>query len=221
MESIAVNRALAKTVRPLLRSAGFDTFTQRTAWRHSPDKIDVVNFQSFNAHQADLMGCTTYSFSVNLGSYFLFMPHIHSPKLKDGRLCPQEYECHFRGSLHRRFEQRELARKDTWFIDEAGKYLDQALTDVCSQIEAVALPWFARNDDANEVLEVLLNVCEDESFTLWGFGRNPSPIRSLMTGYAALKTGDSELARTSLRAAKESGCFNTAPIGDVLAKLDS
>jgi hypothetical protein len=42
---------------------------------------------------------------------------------------------------------------------------------------------------------------------LWGFGRNPSPIRHYFTGYLALKLGRREMARQHLTEALASGCF--------------
>ena len=77
--------------------------SQPYCWRHHHDRIDVVNFQSFNSYQAAVIGCTTYSFGVNLGCYLLSIPYpiwaVHI-KGKSGQLLPDESQCHIRGRFH-------------------------------------------------------------------------------------------------------------------------
>jgi len=71
--------------------------------------------------------------------------------------------------------------REVWFIDPVGRYLEKALHDVRMAIARDGVPWFARLADPNEALRVLLE--EDEHMgELWGFGRNPSPIRNYLTG---------------------------------------
>jgi hypothetical protein len=41
---------------PVLRTAGFDSFSSRTAWRYADAAVDVVTFQSFSASIADAVG---------------------------------------------------------------------------------------------------------------------------------------------------------------------
>jgi hypothetical protein len=90
-------------------------------------------------------------------------------------------------------------------VDAEGKNLGWCMQDVLHRIpDAVA--WFARLGDKNEVLRILQEEKED-LFELWGFGNNPSPIRSYLSGYVALSIGDTELARAELQAAVESNCF--------------
>jgi hypothetical protein len=193
MDSKVVNKAIAKEIRPFLESVGFSGFLPRTSWRYHEDRIDVINFQSFNSYLAASVGCTTYSFSVNLGCYLLCIPDQFPIKEKGGHKRPEEYHCHFRGRLTRSFLQKELERTDTWFIDGEARYLPQAISDVREQIAEVALPWFTRFADLREVLRILQFEDEDMT-TLWGFGRNPSPIRSLMTGCVARALGDENRA---------------------------
>jgi hypothetical protein len=63
----AVTRAIRRDVWPVMRTVGFDSFTGRTTWRYIGAAVDVVNFQSFSASNADAVGCTPFSFSLNLG----------------------------------------------------------------------------------------------------------------------------------------------------------
>jgi hypothetical protein len=100
-----VTREIRRVVWPVLRSEGFEAFTGRSAWRHAGTAVDVVNFQSFSASIADGVGCTPYSFSVNLG---VWRPDDVPPSLKPdaaGRPRPQEWECGRRMRLSKTIPQ--------------------------------------------------------------------------------------------------------------------
>lgn len=206
MDSKVVNKAIRQSVRPLLKELGFSRFTPRTAWRYTEGRVEVLNFQSFNSYLAESIGATTYSFSVNLGCLLLEVPST-GIKVKDGFLMPQEYECHLRGRLSRGFRQRELKRRDTWYIDPDGRYLERAMQDVATAIQRDAEPWFAQLRDSGQVLDLLLSA-DEKVCELWGFGANPSPNRSYLTGYVARALGQQELARDKLTEALESGCYD-------------
>ena len=201
MDSKAVNKGIKAEVWPLLRDAGFSGFSSRTAWRHRQRQVDVVNFQSFNSYNASVLGCTTYSFSVNLGCYLLEVPEsFPSVKEKGGTPLPEEYQCHFRGRLAKQLRQPEFPDKHIWFVDAEGAYIQAALHDVRMTMSRDALPWFDRLSDRGEVLRILR---EDEEIMshLWGFGRQGSPVRQYLTGYVALAAGRHDIARESLQAA--------------------
>lgn len=209
MDSRVVNSQIKRRIWPLLREAGFGTFTSRTAWRHIDDRIDVVNFRSFNSYNAEVAGCTTYSFSVYLGCFMPAIPLDYEPskmKKKGSLLLPQEYECHFRGRLTRSFKQPELKQRSIWYIDPDEKYLGSALIDVADQIPSNVLGWFGSFSDPEYPLRVLLGSDEDMD-KLWGFGRNPSPVRHYFTGYVALQMNNLPLAKSHLSLALASGCF--------------
>lgn len=53
--------AIRVEVRPLLIAAGFVRSTDRTYWRYHVDRVDVINFQSFNSYNAAALGITTVS----------------------------------------------------------------------------------------------------------------------------------------------------------------
>lgn len=96
---------------PALRDDGFAAFSGRTAWRNVDDAIDVVNFQSFSASLADAIGCTTFSFAVNLG---VWLPAdawegLEPKRDAAGRLRPAEYQC----EPHRRELTKSLTQP--WF----------------------------------------------------------------------------------------------------------
>jgi hypothetical protein len=205
MDSKAVSKEIRAKIWPLLRAAGFSRFTTRTAWRYSNNKIDVVNFQSFNAYHAEIMGVTTFSFSVNLGSFLTYVPPTWPLKLEDGHVMPSEAQCQFRQRLKRNIAQPDINDAGLWSVDKQGWNLVGCVQDVAEQVPG-ALAWFARLADKSEVLSILLNQ-EQDMTGLWGFGRRPSPIRSYLTGYSALAVGNQELARVKLREAVQSNCF--------------
>lgn len=211
MDSKIVNSQIKRRIWPHLKQAGFDVFTARTAWRHHVNRIDVLNFQSFNSYNAGVIGCTTYSFAVNLGCYLKSIPPQFEPdriKNRAGDLLPQEFNCHFRGRLSRTFKQPELKERDIWYIDEGERYLGRAMTDIEGLLPSTALPWFERFADERFALEVLLNA-DEEMGELWGFGRNPSPVRHYFTGYVALGAKEIEMADRHLTLALASGCFKS------------
>jgi hypothetical protein len=205
MDSKAVNKEIRGQIWPLLKDIGFSVFTPRTALRYCDDKIDVLNFQSFNSYNASVMGVTTFSFCVNLGSFLNYVPHWSPPKVKDGLPNPSESECHFRGRLTRRVASRGKAHGDVWNLDEQGRNLLWCIQDVTEQLPEAAA-WFDHLTDKSEVLNILLNQDEDMK-GLFGFGRNPSPIRSYLTGYVALAVGNQDLAEEKLGEAVQSNCF--------------
>lgn len=133
---------------------GFSRFSGRDAWRISPAKIDVVNFQSFAPWLADRLGCTTFSFGVNVGCFFpAVLPSTLFPPTGD-RL-PKESECHFRGELLRTLHQPEWSRLDVWYIDPDGIYLEPALQDAAEVLMSKGMSWFARLEDRQELLRIL------------------------------------------------------------------
>lgn len=191
----------------MLKSAGFGRTSARTAWRYHSNRIDLVNFQSFNAYNSDVLGITTFSFCVNLGCFLTDIPPQYPVKKKDGDPIPKESEAHFRARLQRNFFQLGNKHHDVWLIDKAGKALDKCIADVIDQLRIYALPWFDQFADRREILRILQDEPED-MHRLWGFGANPSPLRSYLIGYVALRVGDQEMAKRSLDAAAKSGCFN-------------
>jgi hypothetical protein len=206
MDSKAVNKEIRRVVWPLLKTYGFSKASARTAWRHGNQKIDVVHFQSFNSYNADVMGVTTFSFAVHLGAYLRYVPPKWPPKkIKDGVPYPAEYECQFRGALHRTISQPKNAHPHVWFVDTDGRNFSWCVNDVVQKIPD-ALTWFERLESKTSVLRILLEERE-QMWGLWGFGNNPSPNRSYLLGYVAMQLGDDALADREFSNAVASGCF--------------
>ena len=152
------------------------------------------------------MGCTTYSFAVNLACFFSHIPHIYpeSVETKNGKLLPREYQGHFRRHLQKSIVQPELKRPAIWFIQENGGYLREVIDDAKSAIVSKGLPWFDRFNDLEEVMRVLLVDGEKDAS---GIGTKVSPIRNYLIGYSALALNNTSAATEHLQLALESGCF--------------
>jgi hypothetical protein len=206
VNSSVVNKEIKSVIRPLLQDAGFTQFTTRTAWRYPGEKIDVVNFQSFNSYLANSVGCTTYSFCVRLGCSFDAIPRSERVKSKDGLFRTEEYECHFRLTLQKTIRQPNLKRTDVWYVDPSGQNLKVVIEDAKRAILEKGLRWFNRFTDLNEVLRTLQKDSESNEGT-WGFGTKTSPMRHFMTGYVAKSLGKTQLAFEHIQRALLSGRF--------------
>jgi len=106
VDSRDVTREIRRIVWPALRESEFDSFTGRTAWRYNDAAVDVVNFQSFSASLADSVGCTPFSFSLNLGVWIAGENEVRVLKPdKQGRPRPAEWECTKRTRLAKSVQQ--------------------------------------------------------------------------------------------------------------------
>ena len=209
MDSKVVSKEIRGRVWPVLKENGFARFTTRSAWRYSASTIDVLNFQSFNSYHASVMRVTPFSFAVNLGSFLTYVPPELPPEPTDGHLTPSEPECHFRGSLAPTIKQAREAPRGVWSVEKKGKNLAGCIEDVVQQLPQ-AMAWFGRLADKREVLRILREDGEDMT-ALWGFGRNPSPLRSRLTGYVALELKCHDLAVEKLGEAAASDLFADLP----------
>lgn len=154
----AVGRALRDRLRPVLKSAGFDQFTDRQAWRRSEYTIDHVTFRSFSAYIADGVGCTTYSFAAEVGVFYLcFDP---------GKERPKDYELTFKAVLGKTLRQPlfhpygspELTdRPDVWFVTPDGENLRDCVHDAVGRIESQGLPFIETFMDPRRAFDALLN----------------------------------------------------------------
>ena len=209
MDSKVVNKYIREIIRPELKAIGFSKFTSRNSWRYRENIIDVINFQSFNSYNADVMGVTTYSFCVNLGSFHKDIPIQHQPiKVKADLLYPEEYQCQFRGGLNRTISQREIDRTDIWYINSNGRNVESCVLDAKQQILTKGINWFSYLEKKETLREILLNQPESMG-ELWGFGNNPSPNRSYLLGYVELLLGNESEAKKHFEKVIESGCYKT------------
>ncbi|RLD55337.1 MAG: hypothetical protein DRJ01_16790 [Bacteroidetes bacterium] len=193
MDSKVVNKAIISIIRPILKENGFDKFSGRTYWRYHSDRIDILNFQSFNSYNADVLGCTTFSFSVNLSVYLTYVPEQTNLKEKDGKIRPDEAQGHFRSGIKKGIKQPEFPRKDIWFIDNKGENITTAITDCKNQIQQIGLDWFKKFDTRDKIFKILTKDQIDMDGT-WGFGNFDSTSRNELIAYVAFELGQTELA---------------------------
>lgn len=151
-----VGKALSESVRPLLRSVGFRRFAGRSAWRDSEYTVDLVNFRSFTRYIADGVGCTTYSFTGDVGVFYrCFGPDQDRPK---------DYELTFRATLGKTLSQpifrpygrsETTDRPDVWFVTDDGRTLAECIADALGCLEAQGLPFLDRFKQPQHAFESL------------------------------------------------------------------
>lgn len=144
-----VNAEIKRKVWPALRAAGFGKTNARNAWRNATDTIAVVNFQSFNSYHAAGLGCTSFSFCVNLGVYYLCVHKTPWASKWPDRygvppIEPAEYCCHARLHLEKLLFQPEFPRLDIWYVRLDGSNLDAVIDDARRVILDVGLPWLEK-----------------------------------------------------------------------------
>lgn len=208
-----VSDRIKAVVRPRLRQLGFESHAARRAWRHAKATIDVVNFRSPSAYNADVMGCTTLSFQVELGCFVRAVP----PHPTTGyvfpstpRPKPTELVCPFRLALSRGIEQPECEAIGIWYVDPKARNIDTVLADALAQIERVGLPMLEPLRDPVEALRVIEHDDEVMHGGLWGFGNHGSSVRNWNIGYMALAAHRPDVAERAFSALLAADGFDEA-----------
>lgn len=161
MDSKVVNRQIKQLVWPMLREGGFSRFDARNAWRSNARAVEVVNFQSFNSRMADSLGCTSFSFALNLGVYYLDVHGV--PWIADWPAewiirpqRPEEARCQARYHLNKSISQAEFPRNSIWYVKRDGSNVVDAVTDAAKVIRDVGLPWLFKFRDPIYALKEFL-----------------------------------------------------------------
>jgi hypothetical protein len=164
MDSKAINKLIRSEVWPILREHGFSVFDPRSAFAYKAPFINVVSFQSFNSYNAEVLGCTTYSFTPRLGVYLIGSPGEHRVKRdKDGRLQPFEYQCSFRSPLRKRSPVDGFARDEIFYIDPDGGTTAHCFQELKYLFSEVAPLWFKANCDLDAILSRMRHAEESSS----------------------------------------------------------
>jgi hypothetical protein len=154
VNSLVVNKLIRSEVWPILRAQGFSKFNSRNAWRYRGPWIDVVNFQSFNAYLAEGLGCTTFSFKVNLAVFVTGAEQDDwIPRDAAGRLLPQEYHCFFRAYLEKRTAVDGFKRLNIFHIDSQGNTTAAAFGEAQALLRESAPRWFGAFENLGATID--------------------------------------------------------------------
>ncbi len=197
MNSKEVTKQINSKIRPVLKENGFENFTGRTYWRYRPDRIDILNFQSFNSYHSEVMGCTTFSYSVNLSVFLDYIPGKIHVKEKNGLKRPNDAEGSFRKQLKKGLLQTELKTQKIWYVDDEGKNLSDCINDTKKQITGIAFDWYQNFNTKEKIMEIL-NKKEIDMEDTWGFGNFGSAQRKELIAYTAFELGETDLCLVKL-----------------------
>src|SRR5258708_14777033 len=142
MDSKIVNKAIKKEILSLLKENKFTKFNSRNALRFSEQQVDMINFQSFNSYLAYGVGCTTYSFSINLGVYYKCYEKtpwfnskiptkpseyvwLQAKPLKKTLIQAKLFHPYNNPSFHAWHKDRN----DIWYVKENGSNLEEVIQD--------------------------------------------------------------------------------------------
>ncbi len=177
MDSKVVTRALKAIIHPALKAAQF-TNKGRNYWRPTPHVTQVLNIQSFNSYTAEVIGCSTYSFTLNAGVFYpssLWLLPTPTPPPTN----PQIWLCQAQRRVLKTVAQRELARRDIWHVRPDGSNLDAVVEDAWAGIRKQALPWLETFSNIEHALNVFRT--QDGSEHEYLSGARVSPARRDIT----------------------------------------
>ena len=104
MDVSVVNRHFALALATV-RSGGFESRTARAAWRYWDGGVEVVDVQSIGPDW-DAVGCTSYSFGAEVGSWPAYFVNEGTPPIgKDGRPRPRYWNCPLKFTLNKTISQ--------------------------------------------------------------------------------------------------------------------
>jgi len=159
MDSKVINKLIRSEVWPILREQGFSHFDSRNAIAYHGPFVNVVNFQSYSSQLAGGLGCTTYSFGLNLGVYVLGSPWEERLKRdKRGLLLPPEYACSFRDHLKKRTPVDGFAREDIFYIHPDGRTTACCFSEVQYLLREIAPSWFSRHNDLDGIIALMQSI---------------------------------------------------------------
>jgi hypothetical protein len=167
VDSKAVSRKIKERVFPALKDAGFARFTTKGAWRPRQHSIQVVYFQSFSSYLTSGVGCTTFSLAIRCGVYY---PSIHQISLPttEAPEFPDEARCMARLTLLKPAEQKELARRDVWYVRPDGSNLTELIEDARKAVLERGLPWLDSFSDLDKACEAFKSRPESDEEYLSG-----------------------------------------------------
>jgi hypothetical protein len=185
MDQRDLSRALRAGYWPRLKDVGFETRTDRAAWRHTDDAVDLVELWTIG-RDAVACGCTPVSLSAIAAAIPRFLPPPPERTVKDGKPRPRYWECHLQVHLEKTLAQpwftpfstppspglpqsvvthleglRSVIRRDRhdrpdiWFVKDDGSNLDEVIADLWQVTHDVGLPQLDRLHDPCAVIDLV------------------------------------------------------------------
>ena len=166
-----VNRALRATLWPRLRAEGFESRTARAAWRYWDGGVEVVDVQSIGP-EWDAVGCTSYSFGAQVGSWPDYFADEGTPPIgKDGRPRPRYWNCPLNFTLSKTISQpwfQAFAREPSPSMTDAARKHREGLRAVLrADVHERPDIWYVLEDGSNldevvaDLLQVVLSTLPD------------------------------------------------------------
>lgn len=167
MDSKVITKKIREIIRPLLKENGFTEFTGRNARRYSKDTVEEITFQSFNSYVAHGVGCTTYSFAVNL--YVYFKCFENNPKYESATGLVKTYGVPINKRLWKTLKQDALFhpfgdpkgpayaknRPEIWYVKEDRSNLDENIEDAKKVLVTDGFPWLNKMTDIRIALKMI------------------------------------------------------------------
>ena len=208
VDSRDVRKAIAAEIWPKLRELGFAPMEGRVARRTHADRVDILEFVTFNTYEMQRLKLKPGSFAICVGCHLKYVtnPIADSTGKVVVLTKPTIPYCMLRGELRRRYMRPIGLDRGIWAVGLKGLPIEKVMSGARDAVLNEGMPWFEQFKTPAAVIE-LLETCEVHMSRLWGFGPPGSPIRNFIMGYAALAAGKPRVARKHLRQVLESGCF--------------
>jgi hypothetical protein len=208
VEGRDVTKAIAAEIWPKLHEQGFESIQGRVARRTHADRIDILQFNSFNSYEQGRLKLNPGSFSIGLGCHLKYVTNPIADSTGNVVVLtkPSTPDCMLRGQLPRRYLRPIGLDRGIWAVGLMGLPLEKVMSGARDAVLNEGMPWFEQFETPDAVFD-LLEGRELDMDRLWGFGRPDSPIRNFILGYAALAAGRPQAARKHLQRALETGCF--------------
>lgn len=148
-----INKLIRKIFSPVLRENGFSKVETRDNWGWHKNAIWVLKIRAVGRYFSQVTDWPSMSIVVDLGIFYDFIPSEFTIKRDpDGKLLPEEPQCHVRSSLLSTLNQSNLKnrlgnpaereRKDIWWIQPDGSNLEEVINNVKECFLNKGIEWF-------------------------------------------------------------------------------
>lgn len=221
MDAKIVSKELRLKVRPILKEFGFTKFSDRKAWKYFNDHTAVIDFPSVGAYNAEIIGCTSSSFSCGLGVYYNCFSKYPWTWQNSVLEKPKIGECQARRTIEKSLFQAELTRKDIWMIQEDN--LSEVIADLISGINLQLIPWLQTMSDFSSAIkhfESTEDYFQEKGILIENYGGNLNSLsRAEIASALSLELKDITTALKVWEKTRQNNFYQKHP--DILKKIDS